>query len=110
MAGIRINPEGQNQQFNQQPISQISHTPQVTSQEFIVSEQNIPKQEQSQNKSELTPESTQTLTKMAENEQRDRSPDVDDDDKEVKLAPRKVYKFDDPPFVFHDVDVSCFIL
>ena len=51
---------------------------------------------------------------MADTEQRDVSPDIDDDDdKEVKLTPRKVYKFDDPPFVFRDVDVSllfCFLM
>jgi len=64
-----------------------------------ISQPEVPKTETVQ-----TPTNT---AKMSETEQRERSPDVDDDDtKEIKLTPRKVYKFDDPPFVFRDVDVS----
>ena len=99
MAGIRINPEGQNQQqFSD------SRPPLTVPQNNSIQQptENIPKQEQTQ---QSTKESTTTKT-MSETEQRDRSPDVDDDDKEIKLTPRKVYKFDDPPIIFRDVDVS----
>ena len=97
MGGILISPEGQNQQTiisNESPkVPEIQNIP------------NQKKSDSSTNNTQNTPKNT-----MAESEQRDRSPDVDDDDKEIKLTPRKVYKFDDPPIVFRDVDVWPFII